>query len=138
MICETLGCKRDQIKEVERKETHGTVKMFWAPELQAPAMPAALRTVRIQGLAQLDKVFTRYVYKKLLTVTVTNNSRTFKFTTKKTLNPNTGKSSAIDSEFSAQNWNARTLRHLKDIHGLGEVRFNEIFNMASNSRRHGG
>jgi hypothetical protein len=75
------------------------------------------------------------VHKKLLTVTF--ESRAFKFIVKKTLNPNTGKSSAIDSEFSAQNWNARTLRHLKDIHVLGEARFNQIFDMASNSRRRG-
>lgn len=73
------------------------------------------------------------MHKKLLTVT--SDSRTFKFTIKKTLNPSTGKSSTIESEFSAQNWNARTLRHLKDIHVLGEARFNQIFDMASNSRR---
>ena len=72
------------------------------------------------------------MHKKLLTVTF--ESRTFKFTTKKTLNPNTRKSSAIDSEFSTQNWNTRTLCHLKDICVPGEARFNEISNMASNSR----
>ena len=75
------------------------------------------------------------MHKKLLTVTF--ESRAFKFIIKKTLNPNTGKSSAIDSEFSAQNWNARTLRHLKDICVLGEARFNQIFDMVSNSRRRG-
>ena len=70
--------------------------------------------------------------KKLLTATV--DSRNIKFSLKKTVNPNTGKSSSIETEFSSQNWNARTLRHLKDIHVLGETRFNDIFNMASNSK----
>lgn len=51
------------------------------------------------------------------------------------MNPNTGKSSGVVSEFSAQNWNARTLRHLKDIHVLGEERFNQLFDMVSNSKR---
>ena len=73
------------------------------------------------------------MHKKLLTVTY--DSQSFKFIVKKTLNPNTGKSSAFDSEFSAQNWNARTLRHLKDINALGEERFNQIFDMASISKR---
>ena len=50
------------------------------------------------------------------------------------MNPLTGKSSTIETEFSAQNWNSRTLRHLKDVHALGEARFNQVFNMASNSR----
>jgi hypothetical protein len=72
------------------------------------------------------------VHKKLLTVTF--DSRNFKFTVKKTVNPHTGKSSAIESEFSAQNWNARTIRHLKDVRALGEARFKEIFDMASSSR----
>jgi hypothetical protein len=73
------------------------------------------------------------VHKKLLTVTF--DTRTFKFTITKAVNPNTGKMSTIENEFSAHNWNARTLRHLKDIHALGEARFNELFNMALNSRR---
>lgn len=72
------------------------------------------------------------MHKKLLTATF--DSRTFRFITKKTVNPNSGKLSAIESEFSAQNWNARTLRHLKDIHALGEARFNLVLDMASNSR----
>ena len=72
------------------------------------------------------------MHKKLLTAAF--DSRTLKFIVKKTVNPNTGKSSAIESEFSAQNWNARTLRHLKDVHALGEARFNQVFDMASNGR----
>ena len=68
-------------------------------------------------------------------LTVTFDARTLKFTIKKTTNPFTGKSSATENEFSAQNWNARTLRHLKDIHVLGEARFNQVFDMAFNSRR---
>jgi hypothetical protein len=73
------------------------------------------------------------VHKKLLIVTF--DARTFKFTVKKTVNPSTGKSSTIENEFSAHNWNARTLRHLKDIHALGEDRFNQLYDMALNSRR---
>jgi hypothetical protein len=73
------------------------------------------------------------VHKKLLTATF--DSRVFKCTIKKTVNPNTGKLSAIESEFSAQNWNTRTLRHLKDIQVLGKERFSRVFDMASNSRR---
>lgn len=72
------------------------------------------------------------MHKKLLTVAF--DSRSFKFAITKTVNPNTGKSSAIENEFSAQNWNTRTLRHLKDVHALGEARFNQVFDMASNSR----
>ena len=72
------------------------------------------------------------MHKKLLTVTF--ESRTLKFSTKKTVNPNTRKSSGTENEFSAQNWNARTLCHLKDIKALGEKRYNEVFDMANNSR----
>jgi hypothetical protein len=53
------------------------------------------------------------------------------------VNPHTGKSSAIEYEFSAHNWNARTLRHLKDIRALGEERFNQLFEIAFNGSKHG-
>ena len=66
---------------------------------------------------------------------MTLDARSFKFIIKKTINPNTGKSSTIENEFSAQNWNAKTLRYLRDIHALGEERFKEVLNMASNNRR---
>ena len=46
------------------------------------------------------------------------------------MNPNTGKSSGTENEFSAQNWNARTCCHLKDIKALGEEMYNEVFDMA--------
>jgi hypothetical protein len=73
------------------------------------------------------------VHKRLLTATT--DSRSFKCTIKKTVNPNTGKSSTIEIEFSAHNWNARTLRHLKDIQVLGKERFKQVFDMAFNSKR---
>ena len=43
--------------------------------------------------------------------------------------------SGVESEFSSQNWNARTSRHLKDVQALGEARFKQVFDMASNGSR---